>query len=486
MTGITPAPQRGSNDLELDVEKTADSTTVRDSKNTSPNSSSETLEDGEVEEYNETEPKHEPIKQTASNIAHRVISRITTHKSWIDPGPPPDGGFKAWLMCAMGCLIVATTWGFINSFGMFQSYYVDYVNRSPADIAWIGSIQVFLLFFLGTFSGRLVDAGYLRHVIAFGSFMQLLGIFMASLSTQWWQLMLAQGVCVGIGNGCLFCPGVAVVSTYFSTKKSLAIGLSACGSGVGGLIFPVMVQKLLPQIGFAWTMRCLGLVDGIMLLAVNLFLRPRVPPRRGGQILDLASFKDLTYLLFGIGMFFTFWGVYFAFFYLSAFSRSDVGFGQTESINLILVMNGMGIPGRILPNYLADRYFGPLNVMLPVTGSAAAIVYCMMAVHTKPGIYIWAVAYGAVGAAVQSLFPAILGSLTRHDLSKAGVRIGMIFSIVSFAVLTGPPIAGALVTAGNGSYIYAQAFAATSVMIGCALMTAARFCFSGKHLKVRV
>ena len=61
--------------------------------------------------------------------------------------------------------------GFINSFGVFQTYYVTALSRPPSDIAWIGSIQVFLLFFIGTFTGRLTDAGYFRQVFLVGSFM---------------------------------------------------------------------------------------------------------------------------------------------------------------------------------------------------------------------------------------------------------------------------------------------------------------------------
>jgi predicted MFS family arabinose efflux permease len=342
-----------------------------------------------------------------------------------------------------------------------------------------------LLFFVGTFSGRLTDAGYFREVILFGSILQLLGIFMASISTQYWQLVLSQGICVGLANGCIFTPGVALVSTYFSTKKSLAIGIAASGSAVGGLIFPVMVQKLLPKIGFGWTMRSLGLVDAVLLLTVNVFARQRVPPRRSGPILDLQSFKDLTYLLYGVGMFFTFWGVYFAFFYLSAFARDNIGFQQAESINVLLVLNGVGIIGRVVFNHLADRHFGPLNLMLVAASASSIIVFCMIAVRDKAGIYVWGVAYGISGAAIQSLFPAVLGSLTT-DLRKAGVRMGMIFTIVSFAVLTGPPIAGVLISKGGGSYLYAQIFAASSIMVGCGLMCGARFAKSGWHLKVKM
>lgn len=91
-------------------------------------------------------------------LADRVLSR-TTSKSSFNPGPPPDGGLKAWTAVAAGHLVIMNTWGYINSFGVFQTYYATELGLPPATISWIGSIQVFLLFFIGTFTGRITDAG---------------------------------------------------------------------------------------------------------------------------------------------------------------------------------------------------------------------------------------------------------------------------------------------------------------------------------------
>lgn len=49
------------------------------------------------------------------NTLSRTASRIS-----IDPGPPPDGGLEAWTQAFMGHLVVFNTWGFVNSFGVFQ------------------------------------------------------------------------------------------------------------------------------------------------------------------------------------------------------------------------------------------------------------------------------------------------------------------------------------------------------------------------------
>jgi hypothetical protein len=61
------------------------------------------------------------------------------------------------------------------------------------------------------------------------------------------------------------------------------------------------------------------------------------------------------------------------------------------------------------------------------------------------------------------------------DLSKMGVRSGMVLSIVSFACLTGPPLAGALIQRNNGSYTYACAWGGTSLILGSSFVIAARW-----------
>ncbi|EPE34292.1 MFS general substrate transporter [Glarea lozoyensis ATCC 20868] len=357
-----------------------------------------------------------------------VVTRTSTKASWKDPGPPPDGGMGAWLQVLYGHLVIMNTWGFINSFGVFQTYYVSSLNRAPSDISWIGSVQIFCLFFVGTFSGRLTDAGYFRPIFIGGSILGVIGLFMTSLSKTYLQIFLAQGVCCGLGNGCIFCPSVALISTYFSKKKSLAIGICAAGSATGGIVFPLMVQQLLPKIGFAWTIRSLAFIQLGSLAVCCVGIKPRVPPRRTGAIIDIASFKDVPYILFAIAMFFTFLGTYIAFYYVGSFARSIIGLPYAESINLLVCMNAVGVIGRVLPSYLADRYFGPLNTVIPAVIISSLLAFCWIAVDSRAGLYIWAVFYGISSACIQGMFPAALSTFTT-DLSKAGTRLGQVFTV---------------------------------------------------------
>lgn len=79
----------------------------------------------------------------------------------------PNGGPTAWLQVAAGWSIFFNTWGVMNTFGVFQTYYEFGIlfTESSSNIAWIGSIQALCLVTLGFVSGPLYDRGYFRALV---------------------------------------------------------------------------------------------------------------------------------------------------------------------------------------------------------------------------------------------------------------------------------------------------------------------------------
>ena len=86
---------------------------------------------------------------------------------------------------------------------------------------------------IGVLCGRAIDAGYLRINLTAGIATTVFGMMMVSISREYWQFVLTQGVVAGLGSGATFIPSVTVVGTYFSTRRSLAIGVATTGSSVG-------------------------------------------------------------------------------------------------------------------------------------------------------------------------------------------------------------------------------------------------------------
>ncbi len=79
-------------------------------------------EDGSLEHQQLDEKDDHPVAALElSRTLSRVASRLTT-RHLTDPGPPPDGGVKAWTQVAMAWLVIITSWGYLNSFGVFQTF----------------------------------------------------------------------------------------------------------------------------------------------------------------------------------------------------------------------------------------------------------------------------------------------------------------------------------------------------------------------------
>ena len=102
------------------------------------------------------------------------------------------------------------------------------------------------MFFVSFLIGPIFDAGYLHHLLVIGTLLSLLGLFMTSICTAFWQLVLAQGVAMGIGFGCIYLPAPALVSMHFDKHQSLAMGLSSSGSGIGMALFQNMDDQTNP------------------------------------------------------------------------------------------------------------------------------------------------------------------------------------------------------------------------------------------------
>jgi MFS family permease len=176
---------------------------------------------------------------------------------------------------------------------------------------------------VGIATGPLYDAGYFRPLIATGSFLVVFGMMMTSICTAYWQIMLAQAVCMGVGFGCLFVPSVAIVSTYFSTKKAFATGIAAAGSSLGGVVYPIVFHKLQPQIGAGWATRVLAFIM-LATLAVSLsVMRTRILPVQKRALLDIPAFKEKPFIFFTLGMFFGFMGLYIPFFYVQSYAIEE-------------------------------------------------------------------------------------------------------------------------------------------------------------------
>ncbi|KAJ8067614.1 hypothetical protein OCU04_003224 [Sclerotinia nivalis] len=426
----------------------------------------------------------ESIKSTDQKLSGDDSEIITEELPRVAPNPHadiPNGGVVAWLQVVGSFFLFFNSWGIVNMFGAFQTFYESDLlsHESPSNVSWIGSIQAFLLLLVGVITGPLFDAGLFRPLLSTGTFLVVFGMMMTSISKTYWEIILAQAVCMGIGLGCLFVPSVAIVSTYFSTRKAFATGIAASGSSLGGVIYPIIFHNLQPKIGFGWTTRALGFIFLATLTISMSIMKMRVKPSQKRKLIDLAAFKEPPYILFTMGLFFGFMGLNIPFYYISSYAMDENIMSSNSAFYMLSTINAASIFGRIIPNYFADK-FGPLNIIIPGTLIASVVAFSWTGIHSVGGLVVFAIIYGFSTGCFVSIPPTVIVSLSPH-LGVVGTRMGMTFAVGGLGLLIGTPVAGQILSISG--YIPTIAFCGALLLATVACFVAARVCKTGMHVK---
>ncbi|CRL24054.1 Sucrose/H+ symporter, plant [Penicillium camemberti] len=416
-----------------------------------------------------------PVSLPAAESDESESEKQTADQPAVPP-PPPNGGLTAWLQVAGAFFLFFNSWGVVNTFGVFQSYYEETLlpGYSASSISWIGTVQGFLLFIVGVVVGPVFDKGYLKTLIAIGSFLVVFGLMMTSLSTEYYQIFLAHGVAVGAGCAFLFLPSVAIVATYFTSRRAVATGITASGGSIGSVIFPSVFHKLIGPLGFGWTTRVIAFIAlGGLLFSLAVMKMRLPPPKQARRLIDPSAFKESPFIVLSLALFFAFIGLYFPFFYLPTFFTSYLHSNENIAFYSIAILNAASVFGRITPGLLADR-FGSLNTIIPISLIATILAFAWIGIRNEAGTIVFAIIYGYASGAIVSLPPTIVAKITA-DMSIVGTRMGMCFTFAGLGLLIGNPIAGALLDLENAVFWKAQLFSAMTVVTGAALFIVLRF-----------
>lgn len=317
--------------------------------------------------------------------------------------------------------------------------------------------------------------------------MHVFGLMMASLGTEYYQILLAQGVCSSIGLSCLFTPATYSTLTWFHRRRGLAVGLIASGSSLGGVIFPIMLHRLVPQVGFPWAIRIAAFLILAMLLFSNLTVRSRIPPSpKNLRLVDYVKpLRERVYLLTSIGAFLFYLGMFLPIDYIQL-QATAAGMQPALGDYLIPILNAASLFGRILPGWLGDRV-GTYNVQIlmsvfsgilalalwiPATGNAAMVVFAAL--------------YGFGSGAFVSLLPAMIARIS--DMKEIGTRTGVEMAIMSVAALVSNPIGGALIRYDfdQVDFTHLQIYCGVVLLGGAFFFALARIALGGPGLISKV
>lgn len=227
-----------------------------------------------------------------------------------------------------------------------------------------------------------------------------------------------------------------------------------CSSG--GVLYPIIFRRLQPQIGFGWTVRTTAFIILITQLVPLLGMRWRgSSSTKRHDFLDLTAFKSKPYLLFCIGVFFGFMGIYVTFFYIELFALEKTDVNPNLASYLLSIVNAASTIGRLVPNFFADKT-GPLNIQIPFAFILSVLCFGWIGIKGTAGSIVFCLLYGFFGGSFVSL-PGVTVISLSPNLATIGIQLGMSFSIAGLGLLVGEPVAGAILR-GHGNWIGLQAW----------------------------
>ena len=283
----------------------------------------------------------------------------------------------------------------------------------------------------------------------------------------------------------IFYPAMSSVGTWFHKKRALAFGIMASGSSLGGVIFPIMVERLNRQVGFGWSMRAAAFLVLALMTYANLTVKSRIPPsKKPWSIREfIQPLTEWPFLCVVMASFLFFFGMFLPFNFVILHAEAN-GMSVRLAGYLLAILNALSVFGRTLPGYFADRY-GRFNAMI-VTSYLSAILVLALWLPAKGNIPIilFAACYGFSSGAFVSLAPALIAQIS--DIRQLGVRTGTLFFVISFAALTGNPIGGQLVKEQHGAFSHLQIFCGVMMLAGSTVFIAARVNLVGPKLKKKV
>ena len=138
----------------------------------------------------------------------------------------------------------------------------------------------------------------------------------------------------------IFQPSMSSIPSWFDKKRGAAYGIVASGSSAGGIIFPIMVSRLIDRVGYGWAMRIAAFLILGLLVVTCLTVRTRTPPLK--QQMDkealLRPYRDVRMMLLVGGFVLLTFGVFIPVDYLETSALAD-GMSVELAQYLLAILN---------------------------------------------------------------------------------------------------------------------------------------------------
>jgi len=329
----------------------------------------------------------------------------------------------------------------------------------------VGKVVIGLLF--GFLAGWCIDHFGPRRLMLAGICMGGLALIGLSMMTSLWQFYLfylfnALGYLFG---GPL--PNQVLVSRWFDKARGKVMGIAYLGIGVGGMLVPQIAKALNSSFGWRGGLMSLGILMILVALPMAWFVKenppegesaPSAQPKPQVKVPFSSILKSWPFYLLVIGSVCSIGAVSGTSQNLKLFMSIDMKYSQQEAANIMSIVLGSSIIGRLLMGWLADR-IQKKYVMMIIYAMVALSIPLLFFSQVDGVMYLFAFLFGMALGGDYMIIPLMAAEL--FGLKVMGRVMGIIISVDGLGEAFGPMLAAWL---RDKSGSYANGFSALIIL----------------------
>ncbi|KAJ5847812.1 hypothetical protein N7455_011769 [Penicillium solitum] len=369
--------------------------------------------------------------------------------------PPMDGGMNAWLFLAACFVMEALVWGFAFTFGVFQAYYSDIPQfKDSGNIAVVGTCAMGIMYLdlPLVFAAYRQWPKYQRFGCALGVLLMCAALGLSSLATNTNHLIVTQGIFYALGGSIAYAPWPRV-------------GVMWAGTGIGGVVLPIVMEQLLGKYGFRITLRGFAVVLFILTAPLVYFVKPRVPIPNNRPSPPAPNFRFMftsTFAIFEFCNTVEALGFFLPSIYLPTYAGM-IGASTSLQALTVILFNLASVVGCVLMGAIIDKLDVTLCILISTVGSSIGIFLIWGFSMSLAPLFIFSIVYGLFAGSYTSTWPGIMREVVHN---KPSAESSMVFACLAagrgIGNLVSGPLSEGLIKGlpweGNAGYGYGSGY----------------------------
>lgn len=316
---------------------------------------------------------------------------------------------------------------------------------------------------------------YKRLGCGLGVGIMCLALGLSSLSTNVTHLIITQGVIYALGGSIAYSPCILLMEDWFDKRRGLAFGVMWAGTGLGGVVLPIVMQQLLDRYGFRTALRAFATALFLLTAPLVRFVKPRVPitsdrNQPSPSSPNLWFLITSTFALFELCNIVEALGFFLPSLYLPTYAGMIGASSSLQALTVIL-FNVASVVGCVCMGAFIDKLDVTVCILMSTVGSTLAVFLIWGFSMSLAPLFIFSIVYGLFAGSYTSTWPGIMRDVVRK---KSSADSSMVFACLAagrgIGNLISGPLSDALVKGlpweGGPKYGYGSGYGTLIVFTG--------------------